>query len=118
MNYLGAVASAAMEAASQAAIQQHHQGPMSSGTAVSVSRGEAPVTAVVSTASAGGNTDASSAGGGRPSVTMPQGLTGFPVVPITIHHSSGPSGQITYAVHGLSNGPMRLGHPHGKQIIN
>ncbi len=112
MNYLGAVASAAMEAASQAAIQQH-QGPMSAGTAVSVSRGEAPVTAVVST-STGGNNEASSAGGGRTSVTMPQGLSGFPVVPITIHHSSGPSGQITYAVHGISNGPMRLGHPHGK----
>lgn len=114
MNYLGAVASAAMEAASQAAIQQQHQGPMSAGTPVSVSRGEAPVTTVVSTSSSGGNSEASSAGGGRTSVTMPQGLSGFPVVPITIHHSSGPSGQITYAVHGISNGPMRLAHPHGK----
>lgn len=143
INYLGAVASAAVEAATAAAIQQHNSGgtgsPLTatvttsnvgsggpgvnigsacgkSGVGINRSDQGAPhsphhsvQSPVVATQGSGGNTGAPS---GR--VAVPQGLSGFPVVPITIHHSNVPSGQFAYTVQAISNGAMRLAHPHGK----
>jgi len=109
MNYLGAVASAAVEAASAGSIK----GPVvASATAASTTNTNSNEgSAIVSTTATVGNPESSS------SRTVSQGLPGFPVVPITIHHSSGPSGQYSYTVQAISNGavPVRLGHPHGKQ---
>ncbi|CAL8093955.1 unnamed protein product [Orchesella dallaii] len=105
MNYLGAVASAAVEAASASSVK----GPVvASATGASTSNVNiSDGSTIVSTTASVGNPDNSSR-------TIPQGLPSFPVVPITIHHSSGPSGQFTtYAVQTISNGAVRLGSPHG-----
>lgn len=109
MNYLGAVASAAIEAAGsgQTTAQASASGVPSN--VATGSRENVPVTVTVSTAPTnfGGSGDAST--GAR--VTVAPGLSGFPsLVPLTLHHSPG-QGQF-YAI--SSSGPMRLAHPPGE----
>lgn len=140
MNYLGAVASAAVEAATAAAIQQQSTGPTTLATTHVQQQGSTgPGGGVVSSSSScsssatsrdgptlvsaaavptpsNNNNNESTTTTARASVAVPQGLSGFPVVPITIHHSSGPTGpQFAYAVQAIPSGSMRLAHsPHGE----